>query len=101
MQPNSSSTTGWKSSSRPKKILITPNVAAPYDQRMVNGLAEGFNQLGQHGYASAKPLSSEELSRMCKEFGIDIVIQVNKTRDPEHPLPPNIRHIAWVQDVFP
>jgi hypothetical protein len=84
-----------------KRILITPNVAAPYDQRMVKALAEGFNLIGQMGYASTKPLLSEELSRMCKEFDIDVVIEVNKTRNLEYPLPKEIRHISWFQDVFP
>ena len=84
-----------------QRILITPSVAVSYDQRMAKGLAEGFNQMGQTAFASMEPLSSSQLCRMCKDFDIDIVVQVNRTRDVENPLPPNVRHVAWFQDVFP
>ncbi len=85
----------------PLRFLITPNVACPYDQRMVKGLAQGLNRIGHYGAAVPAPLSSEELIRMCDSFSIDVVLQVNRTRDQEPPLPKHIRHISWYQDVYP
>lgn len=84
-----------------RRILITPNVASPYDQRMVQGLAAGFNRIGHFAGAVPTPLSSLDLRKLCLSLSIDTVIQVNRTRDPSVPLPENVRHIAWYQDVFP
>ena len=83
------------------RILITPNVANPYDQRMVKGLAEGFNKIGHYAGAMSTPLSPPEINKMCKSLSIDVVLQINRTRDGNFPLPSNIRHISWYQDVFP
>lgn len=84
-----------------KRILITPNVPNPYDQRMVKGLAQAFTALGHYASAVDRPLSSLELRELCERFSISVVIQVNRTRDLEVPLPKGVRHIAWYQDVFP
>jgi hypothetical protein len=83
------------------RILITPNHAAPYDQRMVNGLAAGFHAIGHQAKALPAPISPIELAKSCDELSIDVVIQVNRTRDPEIVLPPKVRYISWYQDVFP
>ncbi|MDZ4254067.1 MAG: glycosyltransferase [Sulfuritalea sp.] len=83
------------------RILIAPNVANPYDQRMVSELAAGFNGIGHYAAPLAAPASPLELRQLCESFSIDVVLQINRTRDPELPLPPDIRHIAWYQDVFP
>lgn len=83
------------------RILITPNVPCPYDQRMVKELAGGFNRIGHYAAALSAPQSAAEIAKMCESFSIDVVLQINRTRDPEVPLPPHIRHIAWYQDVFP
>lgn len=83
------------------KFLITPNNPAPYDQRMVNGLAAGFHVIGHHAYALPKPISAVEVAQKCKELSIDVVIQVNRTRHPDVALPPKVRYISWFQDVFP
>lgn len=83
------------------RILITPNVACPYDQRMVKELAEGFNSIGHYGAGSPVPLSPIELVNLCESMSIDVVLQINRTRDPAVPLPSHIRHIAWFQDVYP
>jgi hypothetical protein len=82
-------------------FLITPNYAAPYDQRMVNGLANGFHNIGHQALALPAPVSPIKVAQQCKEHSIDVVIQVNRTRDPNVDLPPNVRHISWFQDVFP
>ena len=82
------------------RILITPNVAVPYDQRMVKGLAKGFNSIGHIAHAWALPLSAENLVKQCKDLSIDVLIQVNRVRDPNVPLPKNVRHISWYQDVY-
>ena len=82
-------------------VLITPNYAAPYDQRMVKGLADGFKSIGHQAYACSAPKSSREVLQKCKELSFDVVIQVNRTRDHEVDLPPNVRHVSWYQDVFP
>lgn len=89
------------SMSKSKRILITPNVASPYDQRMVQGLAGGFNRLGHFAGAMPTPLSGRELRRLCQSLSIDTVVQVNRTRDLDEPLPKGVRHVAWFQDVFP
>ncbi|MBZ0091034.1 MAG: glycosyltransferase [Sulfuricellaceae bacterium] len=83
------------------KILITPNYSAPYDQRMVNGLAAGFHAIGHQAHALPTPISAVEVAQKCKELSIDVVIQVNRTRHPEVTLPPKVRYISWFQDVFP
>ena len=85
----------------PLKILITPNYPAPYDQRMVNGLAAGFHAIGHQALALPAPISAVEVAQKCKELSIDVVIQVNRTRHPEVELPPKVRYISWFQDVFP
>ncbi len=85
----------------PQSFLITPNYPAPFDQRMVNGLAEGFRVLGHAAHALPSPVSAEQLASACRELSIDVVIQVNRTRSQEFPLPPKVRHVAWFQDVFP
>jgi hypothetical protein len=82
-------------------VLITPNYAAPYDRRMVEGLADGFKSIGHQAYALSSPISSMEVLQKCKKLPVDVVIQVNRTRDPEVDLPQNVRHISWFQDVFP
>lgn len=83
------------------RILITPNVPCPYDQRMVKELAGGFNRLGHYAAALSAPQSAAEIAKMCESFSIDVVLQINRTRDPNTPLPSHVRHIAWFQDVFP
>ena len=83
------------------RILITPNVAARYDQRMVTGFAEGFTRIGHFAVALSCPISSAEVVRLCKHFSIDVVIQINRARDPEVSLPDGVRLISWFQDVFP
>jgi hypothetical protein len=83
------------------RILITPNVPHPYDQRMVKGLANGFNAIGHYAGAMSTPLSAVEIKQICESLSIDVVLQINRRRDPNVPLAPNVRHISWYQDVFP
>ena len=83
------------------RILITPNVPCPYDQRMVRELADGFNRIGHYGAGLRAPLSAAELVKLCETMSIDVVLQINRTRDPGTPLPSHIRHISWFQDVYP
>lgn len=87
--------------SKTRRILIIPNVAAPYDQWMVKELATAFNGLGHYAAAMSSPRSATEILRLCESFSIDIVIQVNRTRDPNIPFPSHVRHVSWYQDVFP
>ena len=83
------------------KFLITPNYAAPYDQRMVQGLADGLKGIGHEALALSAPISSTELLNQCKKYSIDVVMQVNRTRTPDVDLPARVRYISWYQDVFP
>jgi len=83
------------------RILITPNVAVPYDQRMVTGLAAGFNSLGHYAGALSAPIPSAELASLCNSLSIDVVLQVNRTRDPDVSLPSGVRFVSWFQDVYP
>lgn len=83
------------------KFLITPNYRTPCDQRMVNGLAAGFHDIGHQAYALPGPISAVELAKKCMELSVDVVIQINRTRHPEVTLPPNVRYVSWFQDVFP
>jgi hypothetical protein len=83
------------------KFLITPNYAAPYDQRMVDGLAHGFVVSGHEALALPAPPSATDLRKICLDQSFDVVIQVNRTRHPDVPLPAGVRHISWYQDVFP
>lgn len=68
---------------------------------MVKGLAEGFNSIGHYAGAMATPLSAAEIVNLCETLSIDVVLQINRTRDPNTPLPPRVRHISWFQDVYP
>lgn len=83
------------------KFLITPNYRTPCDQRMVNGLANGFRVIGHQAYALPGPVSAVELAKKCIELSIDVVIQINRTRHPDAPLPSRVRYVSWFQDVFP
>ena len=83
------------------RFLVVPNVSNAYDQRMVNGLADGFNSIGHFAAAVPAPLSSEELIKFVDSFSIDVVLQVNRIRDQNVPLPSHVRHISWYQDVYP
>lgn len=88
-------------SDKPLKFLIIPNYAVPYDQRMVSGLAKGLNIIGHDAFPLSSPITSIELLNRCISDSIDIVIQVNRTRDPEVELPEHVRFVSWYQDVFP
>lgn len=83
------------------RFLIAPNFALPYDQRMVQGLASGFEDLGHEAAALGSPVPAETLVRLAERGGADVVLQVNRFRPHDPPLPARIRHIAWFQDVFP
>ena len=83
------------------RFLITPNFAAPYDKRMVSGLAEGLNAIGHQTIALPAPVSSREVALQCEQYSIDILIQINRTRSPDVELPGKVRYISWFQDVFP
>ncbi len=86
---------------KPLGILIAPNYRSSYDLRMVKGLADGFHSIGHYAHSLGAPISSIEMARICECLPIDVVIEVNRTRDPDVALPPNVRHISWFQDVFP
>jgi len=83
------------------RFLVVPNFANPYDQRMVSGLAAGFQELGHEAVALGSPLSAEPLARIAEQTRADVVLQINRFRPQDPPLAPNVRHIAWFQDVFP
>lgn len=83
------------------KFLITPNFSSPYDLRMVRGLADGLKETGNEALALPAPVSAEAVAGHCREYSIDVVIQINRTRSTEVTLPENVRFISWFQDVFP
>ncbi len=83
------------------RFLIAPNYAHPYDQRMVRGLANALSVAGHPAYALPAPLHDHEIVTMCQTLDIDVLMQVNRFRPMDPPLPPTVRHIAWFQDVFP
>jgi hypothetical protein len=83
------------------RFLIVPNYPHPYDQRMVSGLAAALHNLGHEAYALPAPLADIELVRMCNTVGADVVMQINRVRPLDPPLPKTVRHITWFQDVFP
>jgi hypothetical protein len=68
---------------------------------MVGGLAAGFIELGYEAIALPSPMSAEKIGDIAEQVGADVVMQVNRFRPFDPPLPPHIRHIAWFQDVFP
>lgn len=85
----------------PLRFLILPSNSNPYDKRMVKGFQKGFKEIGHQALALNSPVSSEELAMICRNYSFDVIIQVNRMRDPKYPLPAHIRHIAWFQDIFP
>jgi hypothetical protein len=48
-----------------------------------------------------RQLPAIDIVKMCESWSIDVVLQINRTRDPDTPLPPHVRHISWYQDVYP
>lgn len=68
---------------------------------MVRGLADGLSQVGQEARALDGPLSESEAVSACHEYDADILLEVNRFRPVDPPLPPKVRHIAWFQDIFP
>lgn len=83
------------------RFLITPNYALPYDQRMVQGLAAGLREVGQKAHALDGPIDPRAAAEACRTHGADVLLQVNRFRPTEPPLPPGVRHVAWFQDIFP
>ncbi len=83
------------------RFLLVPNFSLPYDQRMVNGFAAGFREIGCEAIALSGPVPTESLASIVESTNANVVIQVNRFRPQEPPLPPQVRHIAWIQDVFP
>jgi hypothetical protein len=83
------------------RVLIVPNFALPYDQRMVGGLAAGFRKIGHEAVALNSPLPAEPLIKIVEQSCADVVIEVNRFRPLNPQLPTHVRHIAWFQDVFP
>lgn len=85
----------------PLRFLIIPNHSNPYDQRMVKGFQKGFQSIGHQAMALTSPVLPDELVYICEKYSFEVVIQINKMRNPRFPLPSHIRHIAWFQDIFP
>lgn len=83
------------------RFLIAPNFALPYDQRMVRGLAAALTAAGHDARALLGPLHEAEAAGVCQILGIDVLLQVNRFRPLDPPLPNNVRHVAWFQDIFP
>jgi len=83
------------------RFIILPNFANPYDQRMIYSLAAALNELGHVASPLAAPLPADTISTLARRTNADVVMQVNRVRPFAPPLPPNVRHIAWFQDVFP
>ncbi|HLH87331.1 MAG TPA: glycosyltransferase [Xanthobacteraceae bacterium] len=83
------------------RFLLVPNFANPYDRRMVNGLAEGFREIGCDAVALGAPMPAESLATIVDRVRPDVVMQVNRFRPTDPTLPSSVRHIAWFQDVFP
>ncbi len=83
------------------RFLIVPNFALPYDQRMVRGLATGLQSVGHQAEALAGPIDDFSLAQACRNGVVDVVIRVNRLRSPKAPLPADVRHVAWLQDIFP
>jgi len=83
------------------RFLIAPNFALPYDQRMTRGLASALVAAGHEARAILGPLHEAEAAGVCRSLGIDVLLQVNRFRPLDPPLPQGVRHVAWFQDVFP
>lgn len=45
-----------------------------------------------------RPAFPEQVTRLATHFGADIVVQVNRPRPVDPPLPASVRHITWLQD---
>jgi hypothetical protein len=82
------------------KILIIPSLGNPYDVRMVQGLAEGFNSIGVSAKAKNKKISSEEILNECKDFKYNVVLKINEVRGSFEQELKDIRVISWYQDIY-
>lgn len=83
------------------RLLIAPNFALPYDQRMVRGLAAALTEAGHEAHALLGPLAETAAAEVCRRLNVDVLLQVNRLRPLDPPLPDHVRHVAWFQDVFP
>ncbi|HEX7894048.1 MAG TPA: glycosyltransferase [Terriglobales bacterium] len=83
------------------RFLIAPNFALPYDQRMVRGLAAALTAAGHDARALLGPLHEAEAAGVCQTLGIEVLLQVNRFRPLDPPLPKGVRHVVWFQDIFP
>lgn len=83
------------------RFVIAPNVANPWDQRMAAGLATALSELGHSALPLPAPLGPAAMVALCTEVGVDVLLQVNRFRPIDPPLPARTRHVSWFQDVFP
>jgi hypothetical protein len=78
------------------RIAVNPWAPNPYDQRMVTGLAAGFQAEGHEAVALPKPLVDGETSAYCRAHDVDVWFDINRVRPPD--LNNRVRHVNWYQD---
>ena len=83
------------------RFLIAPSHPNHYDQRMVEGLAAGLRALGHEARALPSPLGEIGAADVCRRLDVDVLIQINRLRPTYNALPAKVRHVAWLQDIFP
>ena len=87
-----------RSSDRALRFVIAPNAPNAYDWRMVNGLAAGLRKNGHEAFALRRPLADGKAAEVCRLLRPDVLFEINRSRDPNHPLPEGVRHVGWWQD---
>jgi len=86
----------------PVKIAIHhPLVNSSYDIYMAQSLQKAFISNGIDAVHLKGRLAPSLLSRMCHEFGINVLFQFNSLRNEYIELPKFTRHVSWFQDISP
>lgn len=81
------------------KFLLFPNFRHTFEFRILDALRYALEKSGHDVHVSWRPTYPHVVSRMASELGADVVLQVNRPRPAEEPLPKHVRHITWIQDA--
>jgi len=80
------------------KILMFPNFRHGFEFAMMDGLRAALAVEGCEVRLARRPAFPEQVARLAAHFGADVVVQVNRPRPSDPPLPTSVRHITWLQD---
>ncbi len=80
------------------KIGIFSPSNTKFYEMLLEGFAEGFQELGIGVFWSPAPWPPELLNKYCQRHNIQAIMEINRARDELPGLLENIPHICWIQD---